>query len=552
MRYLQHVDAGGADGIFSLFRNIALLTVLFLVTCLVLPSQSLVTLTSAQSWTEAEYPVGDGPKSVALSDLDGDGQDDMVTANKYSNDVSILFNNGDDTFTSAIDIDVDDTPNALQLADIDGDDNIDIVISHRFISVSGPPRNNNVSVLYNDGSGDFSDQLRFEIGEYGFSLFLADVREDEDGDIDIITIDDDNNEVTVLYNDGSGRDFPTSAVYEVGETPKSVLLADLDGDEHDDIVTANWLDDRVSVLINRGDGTFKGKVDYVTGDQPRSLYVVDIDNDTDVDIFTADQFGPTVSLLRNKGDGTFTNPRSYKVGDGPLSVFVRDVDGDGDDDILTANMAGESISYLLNYGDGTFAPMLSRSLSGSPNSILLADLGGVDSPVIVVSDMERDSVHLLSKNLPPSIVLIEPDAAYNTADKLFRITWYDKDLDDNASIDLYYCYATEPETCFPVVSGLSEDDEIDAYTWDTSEVPAGHYCIMAVISDGYSTGTGLSEGNITVDHPVPEPVIDSGIRDMLIVTLILIVFIGVLTGIVLGLRKIQERKESDEEDYEQQ
>ncbi len=49
--------------------------------------------------TRVDYADGDGPFSVFSIDLDGDGDNDLATANRYSNNVSILLNNGD--FTSA-------------------------------------------------------------------------------------------------------------------------------------------------------------------------------------------------------------------------------------------------------------------------------------------------------------------------------------------------------------------------------------------------------------------------------------------------------------------
>ncbi|ETX06828.1 MAG: hypothetical protein ETSY2_14765 [Candidatus Entotheonella gemina] len=42
--------------------------------------------------------VGIGPTSIAVADLNGDGHADLVTANRTSNDVSILLGRGNGIF----------------------------------------------------------------------------------------------------------------------------------------------------------------------------------------------------------------------------------------------------------------------------------------------------------------------------------------------------------------------------------------------------------------------------------------------------------------------
>ena len=46
-----------------------------------------------------KFPVGDGPISAALGDFNSDGYLDLVSANRNSDDISILFGLGDGTFT---------------------------------------------------------------------------------------------------------------------------------------------------------------------------------------------------------------------------------------------------------------------------------------------------------------------------------------------------------------------------------------------------------------------------------------------------------------------
>ncbi len=46
--------------------------------------------------------AGDGPVSVAIGDLDGVNGPDVAVANEFSDDVSVLLNQGDGTFAPAV------------------------------------------------------------------------------------------------------------------------------------------------------------------------------------------------------------------------------------------------------------------------------------------------------------------------------------------------------------------------------------------------------------------------------------------------------------------
>jgi hypothetical protein len=67
------------------------------------------------------YDTGDEPYSVAIGDLNGDGDPDLAVANGESDNVSVLLGNGDGSFQSAVNYGAGDGPYSVAIGDLNGD-----------------------------------------------------------------------------------------------------------------------------------------------------------------------------------------------------------------------------------------------------------------------------------------------------------------------------------------------------------------------------------------------------------------------------------------------
>jgi FG-GAP-like repeat/PASTA domain/FG-GAP repeat len=147
---------------------------------------------------------------------------------------------------------------------------------------------------------------------------------------------------------GSAPSFARARNYATGSGPNSVAIGDLNGDRKPDLATANFGTEEnagktLSVLLNRGNGSFRPQLDYGTGSRPVSVAIGDLNGDRKPDLATANR-GRTVSVLVNRGDGSFQAKLDYAAGY-PNSVAIGDLNGDGRPDLVTA---GGTVSVLIN------------------------------------------------------------------------------------------------------------------------------------------------------------------------------------------------------------
>ncbi len=212
----------------------------------------------------------------------------------------------------------------------------------------------------------------YPVGRVPLELSTADF--DGDGDHDLAVASTGSNTVSVLMNRGDGT-FADKVDYALGRGSHPVFGADFDSDGDHDLAVANGSDANVSVFLNNGDGTFADKVDYATGEAPVSLFSADFDGNGIHDLVVARVTGSNVSVLLNNGDGTFGPPIDYVAGKAPLDVFSADLDGDTDNDLVVANHSG-GVSVLLNDGDGTFAPKVEYDALDRPVNVFSADFDG--------------------------------------------------------------------------------------------------------------------------------------------------------------------------------
>lgn len=188
--------------------------------------------------------------------------------------------------------------------------------------------------------------------------------------------------------------FAAPVAYPTGSLPSAIATTDLTGKGHTDVVTANYGDGTVSVLLGKGDGTLAPAVSYAADSQASAVTIADVNGDHIPDIVTANQVGD-VSILLGNGNGTFKPPVQVQIPGGyqPSGVAVHDLNGDGKADLVVADGPGingngpSGASVLFGNGDGTFqSPVFyaSGNTYQKTNQIIIADFTGDHIPDLAV------------------------------------------------------------------------------------------------------------------------------------------------------------------------
>ena len=95
--------------------------------------------------------TGIGPVSVVAADFNGDGAQDLATANVSGGNVTILLNKGSGNFVEKASSPepAGSFPSSLTAADLDGDGDQDLAVTNQV--------SDDVTILRNNGSGNFTE-----------------------------------------------------------------------------------------------------------------------------------------------------------------------------------------------------------------------------------------------------------------------------------------------------------------------------------------------------------------------------------------------------------
>jgi len=299
----------------------------------------------------------DSPGEMVLGDVNGDSSLDLAFASHDSYGVTMLLGNGKGGLAPAPNSPIvmkegqHPHTHGLAMGDLNGDGKLDLATVNN--------ADNDVSVTLGDGHGGFTrvPGSPFAVGPSPYPLAIGDVNNDGRLDIAATTTATgparaqqlaSSRALTLLLADGRGG-FRTSQVPVRTGQPWFVAIGDVNGDRRPDLLATHAERSELTVLLGDGRGGFTETSESPLdfGHAAWHMVLADVNRDSKPDVVAA--AGEGVRVMLGDGRGGFKPaPHSpFLTGKGTWRLAIADVNGDGKIDVVTSNLESDNVGVLL-------------------------------------------------------------------------------------------------------------------------------------------------------------------------------------------------------------
>jgi hypothetical protein len=330
---------------------------------------------------QSRYPVGSGPSTASIGDLNRDGLPDIAVNDFYGSTITILTGSGGGAFGPGMDYPLGPAPCSSVIADFNVDGLPDLAVSTHDAGV--------LFVQLGNGDGTFGPPATLETTFNANTLTCGDYN--LDGSPDLVVASYWANTLCVFLGRGDGtfeprRDLP------VGTYASTVITADFNGDQKPDLAVSNSGSGNFAVLLGNGDGTFASPMYFGSFTTPPDwIRAADFTGDGRLDLVV--RAGSVLWLVLGNGDGTFAAQSVIPGVSDPSCFEVADLDRDGRFDLAVPK--DDELVILAGNGDGTFRAPVSFAVGTHPGSASIADLNGDGWPDVVVPNWYSNDVSVL-------------------------------------------------------------------------------------------------------------------------------------------------------------
>lgn len=315
--------------------------------------------------------LNDGVSNLTCADVDGDGKNDLLVINNARSKIEFLLQGevkpeeSDPALANELPDEVtfrreayptEEKVTSIAVADLDGDGNNDLA----FLGDSGK-----VTVAYRDDQGKYARTERFEVEEHsgsGDALQPADL--DGDGRLDLAVL---GRKVTwLLLQDGEGRLSIEKKLANATPDAGSFRVVDLDGEGTRDLLYVEYQSEwPFRYRLGEGGLAFGPEIRSRFA-EIRSFEVADVDGQPGMEILAVRRKSGRLALFRFGGQApdetaamALSSLRSVPFEDRKNSEqresVLHDLDGDGEQELLVTEPASAQV-------------MVYRGLLGGPRS----------------------------------------------------------------------------------------------------------------------------------------------------------------------------------------
>ncbi len=359
--------------------------------------------------------AADGALSVFATDLDGDGDTDVVSAS--GNDFKIAWYESDGgsppTFTERVISTTSVGATSVFATDVDGDGDTDVL--------SASALNNKIAWYENDGGSPpaFTEHAISYAANGALSVFATDL--DGDGDTDVLSASYRDDKIAWYESDGGLPPTFTERVISRRAYSRGVVFAtDVDGDGDTDVLSGSQFEGKIAWYENDGGSppTFTDRTISITAGGAYSVFATDLDGDGDTDVLTG---GASIAWYENDGDTppNFTERVISPTVNAAFSVFATDVDGDGDIDVLSASYFDDKIAWYESNGGSppTFTERVISTTADGAYSVFATDVDGDGDTDVLSASFLDNKIAWYENTTPPP-----PPAAGGAGSRYLSIT----------------------------------------------------------------------------------------------------------------------------------
>ena len=363
------------------------------------PQQSLFTTAPG-----SPISIPDGPSNVLIGDVNNDKKLDLVVALGKTKSVTVLLGKGDGQFAAPNStMKVPDSPGEMALGDVNGDGKLDLAnVTHDSYGAL---------LLLGDGNGGFAiapnSPIVMKVGQHPHTHGLALADMNSDNKLDLVTVNNADNDVSIAFGDGRGAfTIASGSPFPVGPSPYPLAVGDVNGDGQLDIVataTATGplraqqlpLSRALTLLLSDGRGGFRSSQLPLRTGEPWFAVISDLNGDRKPDIVATHHELNQLTVMLGDGRGGFVEAGGspFDLGHQGFHAVVGDVNRDGKMDVIAAG--GDSLLVMLGDGRGRFAPGPKIPTGRGAWRLDEGDLNGDGKMDFVTSNSESGTVSVL-------------------------------------------------------------------------------------------------------------------------------------------------------------
>ncbi|MCP3981416.1 MAG: hypothetical protein GY716_19120 [bacterium] len=323
-----------------------------------------------------------GASSIYATDLDGDGDPDVISAS-FFNDFIAWYENcslnpseactGNPFSADRIIPGTADGARSVYATDLDGDGDADVLSASYLDDKIAWYENCSLNPSEACTGSPFSAQRTITTGaDSAWSVYATDL--DGDGDADVLSASYKDDTIAWYENcslnpsaECTGDLFSSARIVTAtADGADSVYATDLDGDGDADVLSTSFVDDTIAWYENcnlnpsaacTGNPFSSARIITTGADEAWQVYATDLDGDGDADVLSASSIDDTIAWYENCNlnpsaacaGNPFSSDRIITTGaDGARFVYAADLDGDGDADVLSASYNDDTIAWYEN------------------------------------------------------------------------------------------------------------------------------------------------------------------------------------------------------------